>query len=105
MNAQKSRNLGAESALFRDFPYFIQDSLCQVAQENQPPAPSIEERLCAAAHRLLTDGRQHAPEALAWAVTFLARSAPGRDLTTFIRSALRQAPIARGKVLLQLEAV
>jgi len=30
-------------------------------------APSIEEQLCAAAYRILTDGRRHSPEAERWA--------------------------------------
>lgn len=72
------------------------------AESTPTPSPasgralSIEEQLCAAAHRILSDGRavRHAPAAQAWAVTFLARSAPGQDLTTFIRAAMRQAPIS-----------
>lgn len=49
--------------------------------------PSIEERLCAAAHRILSDGRQHSLEAQAWALQLLERSTPGS--TAFIRAARR----------------
>lgn len=47
------------------------------------PPPSIEERLCAAAHAILTDGRQHAPQATFWAFDFLVESSGGH--TEFMR--------------------
>lgn len=60
------------------------------------PAPSVQEQLCAAAHRILSDGLAHQPQAQAWAVRYLAQCAPGRELTTFIRAAMRRAgPLVR----------
>ncbi|MDB5731740.1 MAG: hypothetical protein JWQ03_1635 [Variovorax sp.] len=54
------------------------------------PPPSIEERLCAAAHRILTDGRRHRADAMFWAYDFLQQSARGR--TEFTRQAQRRLP-------------
>lgn len=52
------------------------------------PPPSIEERLCAAAYRILSDGQRHTMHAELWALRYLELSTPGQDLTSFIRAAL-----------------
>lgn len=53
-------------------------------------APNLEERLSAAAFRILTDGNEHAATARVWAVRFLKTAAGGRS-TAF----QRQVRIAR----------
>jgi hypothetical protein len=46
--------------------------------------PNIEERLCAAAFNILTDGYRHSWAARRWAVRCLRRAARGRP-TAFLR--------------------
>lgn len=46
--------------------------------------PNVEERLCAAAFDILTDGHRHEHRARVWAVRFLRRAARGRE-TAFLR--------------------
>jgi hypothetical protein len=53
------------------------------------PPPNVEERLCAAAHSILTDGQRHEYRATRWAVRFLERAAPG-ERTAFTRAQLRR---------------
>lgn len=43
------------------------------------PAPTIEERLAAAAFEILTDGRRHTDQAKRWAARFLQWAAHGRQ--------------------------
>jgi len=59
--------------------------------------PNLEELLCAAAYGILTDGRTHRPDAQSWAVQYLARCTPGRDRTSFVRQAMRKAPLANDR--------
>lgn len=58
------------------------------SRSNPPEAPqvSIEERLCAAAHTILTDGLPHRHDAQLWAVRFLR----ARANTAFTRAASRR---------------
>lgn len=53
------------------------------------PPPSPEERLCAAAHTILTDGRSHSGSAQSWALDYLVSSANGRP-TAFTRKAAKR---------------
>lgn len=46
--------------------------------------PNIEERLCAAAFAIVTDGLRHSHQAQVWADRFLRRAAGGRG-TAFQR--------------------
>jgi hypothetical protein len=48
-------------------------------------APTIEERLCAAAFSILTDGLPHRNDARLWAIRFLRRASHGHA-TEFQRS-------------------
>jgi hypothetical protein len=59
-----------------------------------PPPPSVEERLCAAAHAILTDGRPHEYRATRWAVRYLEDAAPG-ERTSFTRAQLRRLARSR----------
>lgn len=51
---------------------------------------SLEERLCAAAFRILSDGRAHSLQAQAWALRILERCTPGHERTSFVRAAMRR---------------
>lgn len=55
---------------------------------NVVPAPTIEERLCAAAFTILTDDRNHSWQAQTWAVRCLRRFTPG-GRTAFNQRAAR----------------
>jgi hypothetical protein len=52
-------------------------------------APTIEERLTAAAFQILTDGRRHSVDAVVWAQRFMGQAAYGRS-TAFQRRLFAQ---------------
>lgn len=55
----------------------------------QLPPPSLEERFCAAAYTILSDGRRHSAAAQSWALRFLHRAAGNRP-TAFQRQAAQR---------------
>lgn len=57
----------------------------------RPPEPNVEECLCAAAHRILTDGMRHSWQAQTWALRVLSRAAGGRPTAFTNREAKRLA--------------